>query len=479
MAGSGASSTGGTATTAGGLGGVGGSGNAGGSIGGTGASTSNGGSLSSGGGQVEIYTEWTVGGEAQALANLITSFKTTYPKDDVLNSTYGGGNVDGDPFFVVHMRLADNDPPDAWQAIFGANLISYTEFVPAGADPSTTPVNKAQDLTDLYASQGWSDKIPPGVLAAMKGGQASGFYAVPIDVGRINDLYYKKAIFAKYNLTPPTTLAELNAIGAALKGKLDVDGNPIIPMVMSAGYVGAGPGVEAWPVRFVFDAMLMAQPNGIAFRQSYYSGAANPADPAYLKAAQDFNTFLMTYTNSGNTGLAAAGSPADAQNVQWEGAADMLHSGQAAMFLHGDWVKSYLTSKGDAVDVDFGVVQFPPKAFVYVGDSFVMAQDAPHHDATLDFLKVVGSPDVQSAFNLVKGALPARIDADTSMFDAIGQSTAKDFGDPTVSLVPASWDYAPTDYWNCWGDSITAIMRDHDPAAFAAACVDKYPLLKK
>ncbi|HWZ92210.1 MAG TPA: extracellular solute-binding protein [Polyangiaceae bacterium] len=439
-------------------------------------------------GQVEIYTEWTAGGEAQALSSLISSFKTANPKDDVLNSTGSDATV---AFATMNMRLANNNPPDAWQAILGANLISYTEFVAADAPASTTPVNKTEDLTDLYASEGWMDKIPPGVLAAMKGGQSTGIYAVPIDVGRINDLYYNKAIFTKYNLTPPTTLDELNAIGAALKGKMDDAGDPIIPMAMSAGYPTAAHNI-AWPARFVFDAILMAEPSGIKFRQDYYSGVAKVDDPAYLKAATDFATFLTTYTNGGNadlsggstlpastTAMRAAGMSADAQNVQWEDAADMIHSGRAAMFLHGDWVKSYLTSKGDALDVDFGVVQFPPKAFVYAGDSFVMAKDAPHHDAALAFLKTVGDPAVQSAFNALKGSLPARTDADTSMFDAFGQESAKDFADPTVTLVPCSWDYAPVDYWNCWGDAMETIMMNHDPAAFASACVDKYPLLKQ
>jgi len=431
-------------------------------------------------GKIEIFSFWTAGGEAQALSNLITSYKDRYPGNDVLNSTQGA-TADGaaaEAFKKMKERLAANDPPDAWQAILGSNLVSYTQFVPPDADPvTTTPVNKTEDLTSLYASEGWSSKIPPGVLSAMKDGP--GIYAVPLAVSRINDLYYNKAIFAKYSLTPPKTLADLWAIGEALKGEVDTDGNPIIPMVMAAGYAGAGPGVEAWPARFVADAILMAEPNGIKLRQDYYSGLKSADDAGYLQAAKDFNKLLMLYTNAGNEDLAPAGSDADAQKVHWEDAADMIHSGRAAMFIHGDWVKSYLTSKDDVVDVDFGVVEFPPKAFVYAGDSFVLAKDAPHHQAAIDFLKVIGSPDVQSKFNKLKGALPARTDADTSEFDAIGQQTAADFGDPSVTLVPCSWDYAPNAYWTCWGDAVTDILKNHDPDAFASACADQYPTLKK
>jgi glucose/mannose transport system substrate-binding protein len=424
---------------------------------------------------IEIYSWWTSGGEAQALSTLIDSYKKAYKNHDVLNSTAMAGDKVADAFVTMNSRLAKNDPPDSWQAILGKNLVSYTRFIPADADAGTKPVNTALDLTDLYASEGWEDKFPPGVLAAMKDGK--GTYAVPLSVGRINELFYNKAIFDKYSLKPPETLDDLWAIGEALKGETDADGDAIIPMVISSGYDTEHS--QAWPVRFVFDAVLMAEKNGIKFRQDYYSGKADATDAAYLQGAKDFDKLLSMYTNAGNEDLAATGSDAHALKVQWEQAADMLHSGRAAMFLHGNWVKAYLESKGDVADTDFGVVQFPPKAFVYAGDSFVVSKDAPHMDAAIDFLKLIGSPDAQSAFNKKKGALPAHIDADTSDFDTIGQHEADDFRDPTVSLVPCSWDYEPADYWNCWQDAVFANVQDHDPDAFAAACVDQYALLKQ
>jgi glucose/mannose transport system substrate-binding protein len=424
---------------------------------------------------IEIYSWWTAGGEAQALSHLIDLYKTSYPTDDVLNSTASAPDSDAvsAAFTAMNKRLAKDEPPDAWQAILGKNLLSYTQFVPADAPDGTAPVNATEDLTDLYASEGWADKIPPGVLSAMKDGDH--YYAVPIDVGRINELYYNKAIFDKYKLSPPQTLEDLWAIGEALKGKTDGDGNPIIPMVISAGYMTE----QTWPVRFVADAVLMAEKNGIQFRQDYYAGNKASDDPLYMQAAKDLDKLLLNYTNAGNEDLAASGSADDALNMQWEQAADMLHSGRAAMFLHGNWVKAYLESKGDVPDTDFGVAQFPPKAFVYAGDSFVMAKNAPHKAAALDFLKLIGSPDAQASFNKLKGALPARTDADTSDYDTIGKQEAADFRDPTVTLVPTTWDYPPADYWLCWEDALLQEIKNHDPAEYVSHCADKYSMLKQ
>ncbi len=421
---------------------------------------------------IEIFSWWIAGGEAQALSNLIDAYKSAYPQNDVLNTTAtatAAGAVDA-AFQTLKTRLAADDPPDVWQAILGTDLISYTEYVPplSGGQTAPAPVNKTVDLTSLYASEGWTDKIPPGVLAAMKDGD--GIFAVPLSISRINDLYYNQAIFTRYGLQPPTTVAELFAIGDALAGKVDAQGDPIIPMVISAGD-------SIFAARFVADAVLLAEPQGIQFRQDYYAGTKGARDPLYAQAATDFNTLLTQYSNSGNATFAAPGSPNDALNLTWQGGANLIHSGQAAMFICGDWVKAYLQSLGDVVNQDFGAVEFPPKAFVYAGDSFVLGKGAPHYDAALDFLKLIGDPKVQSAFNKVKGGIPARTDADTSTYDPIGQQTASDFRDPTVAVVPSQWDYAPTAYWGCWSNAVHSILENHDANAFATACTSQYSTL--
>lgn len=425
---------------------------------------------------VEIYSWWTAGGEAEALSLLIDLYKEKNDGNDVLNSTTGDA---GKAFAAMNERLANDDPPDSWQAILGKNLLTYTQFVPSDADgmpeEGAVPVNMTEDLSDLYDSEGWTDKIPPGVLEAMKGG-GSGYYAVPLSVGRINELFYNKKLFAKYDLSPPETAEDLFAIGDALAGEVDADGKPIIPLVVSSGYDPAGS--PAWPVRFVADAVMMARDGGIEFRKAYYAGEKDADDPMYQAAADDFTKLLTMYTNAGNLDLAP--DEADqALKMEWQAAADMVHSGRAAMFLHGNWVKAYLESLGDVADTDFGVSQFPPKAFVYAGDSFVVSKDAPHKAAAMEFIKLLGDPEAQSAFNKKKGALPARIDADTSDYDTIGRQAAADFANPDVTLVPCAWDYPPVDYWKCWEDAVYQAVQDGDGAAFATACIDKYDLLKQ
>src|SRR3954451_24405782 len=70
-------------------------------------------------GTVEIYSWWTAGGEAQALADLIDEYKVRFSGRDVINSTSAAsasGTVD-EAIRVLKARLANDQPPDAWQTI--------------------------------------------------------------------------------------------------------------------------------------------------------------------------------------------------------------------------------------------------------------------------------------------------------------------------------------------------------------------------
>ena len=57
-------------------------------------------------------------------------------------------------------------------------------------------------------------------------------------------------------------------------------------------------------------------------------------------------------------------------------------------------------------------------------------------DAAIAFLQSAGSKEGQEAFNPLKGAIPARTDADPTLFDATSQETLADFNAGDVKLVP-------------------------------------------
>ena len=78
--------------------------------------------------------------------------------------------------------------------------------------------------------------------------------------------------------------------------------------------------------------------------------------------------------------------------------------------------------------------------FVYLVNSlsFFSQPDPEAALAQAILARVIMDPEVQAEFNVFKGAIPARLDADISILDACGQATAADFAasDAAGTAVP-------------------------------------------
>jgi glucose/mannose transport system substrate-binding protein len=97
---------------------------------------------------------------------------------------------------------------------------------------------------------------------------------------------------------------------------------------------------------------------------------------------------------------------AAADGYGWTRAADALHDGKAAMFIHGDWAKGYLTQLGWTPQVDFDVSATPGSngAFIYGMDVFAVPAGAVHRVEAFDWLRTIASAEGQIAFNQAKGS---------------------------------------------------------------------------
>jgi glucose/mannose transport system substrate-binding protein len=134
----------------------------------------------------------------------------------------------------------------------------------------------------------------------------------------------------------------------------------------------------------------------------------------------------------------------------WGVNGDVVYTGDAAMYVMGDWAKGYFEGGQDAngvarpawkADQDFGVVPGLGGTgyFTFNSAVFGLPLGAQHPNAGKAFLSVVGSVEGQQAFNPLKGSVPARIDADLSLFDDMVRASAEDFkaaGADTHKLLP-------------------------------------------
>jgi glucose/mannose transport system substrate-binding protein len=122
-------------------------------------------------------------------------------------------------------------------------------------------------------------------------------------------------------------------------------------------------------------------------------------------------------------------------SLTWDGAAQLVVDGKAAMTIVGDFGKGFFHSKGWRSGIELGEVPLPGTSgtFVYLVDSFALPKGITHRQATVNFLNFITTPEAQNAFNPLKGATPPRKDADRSIYDALAQSTMDDFSKNTLA----------------------------------------------
>jgi glucose/mannose transport system substrate-binding protein len=391
-------------------------------------------------GQIEIATWWSSVGERDALNASLEIHKQKYPNVTVVDlyETYGDGAR-----MAFAQKLQDGNPSDTFQANIGEDLMHWVKT--NGIDASESPVGPI----DSYVSKAafYEKLVEPVTVGPDSVDQATVnhvMYAVPMNVHRINSLFYSKAVFTKYQIKEPfegMTLGDFNDICAQLKsvGK--------IPLALGNKF--------SWTLpELVFESILPGIA-GAEFYQKFWRGQADPGDSRVKDAinealllrcgpnrasACDASAGYFNVNNAVNDKTDDAGV-GDADAIDWPDALDMVLSGTAAMSAIGDWAKGYFQSNHWVADQDFGVVQFPGdhNVFIYTADSFpLLIKDAPSRGLAAQLLQTFASVESQVAFNHYKGSIPARSDIDLNQypnsFDAMNRHTYELFNATNTEL---------------------------------------------
>jgi glucose/mannose transport system substrate-binding protein len=348
---------------------------------------------------VEIYSWWTAGSEKAALHAFLDEYGKKYPNVTATNAAeQSSTTAQAD----LKKRMAAGNPPDTFQVNGGDELLQYV--VTNGQDASQS---KLENLDSLAAQQKWSTIIPADVLSTVSyGGHV---YAVPVDIARINSLFYSTAVFTQNGLTPPQSLADFLTVSQALQAK------GIVPLAVG----DSGP----WVLEVIFKSCLVAEGGATYYKQfvtgqnPYFSGATATPDATFTAALNDFAK-IMTYANLTTM-----------RTLTWDQAVGLVASGSAGMTIMGDWALGEFIHQGKTPGTDFGEVPAPGSqgTFIFTTDTFVLPVGAPNRPGALSLLGEWGSADGQAAFNPVKGSIAVRTDADPSIYNSLSQKTIQDF----------------------------------------------------
>lgn len=371
------------------------------------------------GGQVEIFSWWTSGGERDALDALLEVHEARVPDASVRNSALEHRDRARE---MLVRRLAQGTPPELFQAIAGEDLMGWVRK--NGIDDDDSCV---ESLTDLADGAGLTGVFAPEVLdAATLDGE---LYGLPVNVHRLNTLYYDRARFEAFDLSPPTSLEELRELCEALEDRQDLhDASPT--GVMSCIGFGAQ---HAWTLSELTFEMVLPAVAGGEFYERYFRGREDPEAPE-VRAAIEYALDLYCGGRR-EAGCSGHGwfNP-DVDQLTWDEGVMKLANGTVLMAVMGDWATGLLASpSGGGLEpgVDFGVVPFPGTTgtFVFSSDAFALPRGARNRDGARSLLATMASPEGQRAFNQKKGSIPARTDLDPRDFDPVIAETMREFQD--------------------------------------------------
>lgn len=385
-------------------------------------------------GELEIFS-WWAGDEGPALEALIALYNEQYPDVEVINSAVtGGSGVNARA--VLKTRMLGDEPPSTFQVHAGQELTGT--YVVA---------DRMEDLTSLYEEEGWMDKFPQGILDAMS--YEGGIYSVPVNIHRSNVMWYNPAKLEEWGVAVPTTWDEFLAACPTLQEA------GVVPLVVG----------EAWTQNHLWESVALSV-LGAEGWNALWTGELDPAGEEMIGVWTTFGEILAC-TNASD----------DASGLSWQQATDKVVAGEAAFNIMGDWAAGYMsTTLGLEPGEGFGFAPSPGTdgVFMWLSDAFGLPVGGPNPEATIAWLKLLGSVEGQDAFNPLKGSIPARLDADVSnaeLYNAYLQSTAEDWKVDTLASSLAHGAAANESFSGEFG-TIMQTFTDAGPEAAAAVMAE-------
>ena len=343
-----------------------------------------GGALAADNKEIQMLHWWTSGSEAAAV-NVIKQAvaKEGYTWQDVPVAGGGGGAA----MTTLKALVAQGNPPTASQ-ILGYYAIDYAE------------ADKLADISALAKKGNWDAVVP---TALQKFSKTDGKWdAVPVNIHSVNWVWINKAVFDKIGGTEPKNFDDFIAL---------------LDKAKKAGVIPLALGGQPWQEATMFDS-IVASTGGIEFyKKAFIDLDENALKSDTMKKAFDNLGKLRDYLDPNYTGR------------DWNLATAMVIKGDALVQVMGDWAKGEFKLANKEPGKDFLCYRFPGTegSVIYNTDMFAFFQvSADRQAAQLALADATMSKEVQIAFNVIKGSVPARMDVSDEAFDACGKKGIAD-----------------------------------------------------
>ncbi len=389
---------------------------------------------------VEVLHWWTSGGEAAALNVLKEDLESQGIGWTDMPVAGGGGEQ---AMTVLRARVTAGNAPTAVQGL-GFDIVDWAK---QGA---------LANLNEVAAKEGW-DKVVPEAL--QKFAKVDGrWVSAPVNVHSTNWVWANKIVLDENNIEVPTTWEEFTAAMDTLK---------------AAGITPIAHGGQPWQEATVFDGVSMSVLGPDKYKAAFIDLDESVLGGPEMKEAFDRMAVIRANVDDNFSGR------------DWNLATAMVINGEAGFQMMGDWAKGEFLNADKVPGEDFVCIRFPgtSEQVIFNADQFMMFDQGGAVSKEQSALaSAILSPSFQSAFNVVKGSVPARTDVSDEAFDKCGKkgiadlaaaaetgnlfgSTAHGHANP-AGVKNAIYDVV-TAHFNGEYDSETAVMELVDAVSIA------------
>ncbi|MCE2523103.1 MAG: carbohydrate ABC transporter substrate-binding protein [Rhodobacteraceae bacterium] len=330
---------------------------------------------------VEVLHWWTSGGEAAALNVL---------KDDLQGQGIGwndmpvAGGGGEQAMTTLRARVTAGNPPTAVQML-GFDILDWAAEGALG------------NLDDVAAAEGWDAVVPEALQAFAK--YDGHWISAPVNVHSTNWVWANKAILDELGIDQP---ADWNGFVTAMQ------------KVQDAGKVALAHGGQAWQEATMFDGVVLSAGGPEFYKSAFIDLDVDALGSDTMVEAFNRMATLRSFADENFSGR------------DWNLASAMVINGEAAFQIMGDWAKGEFVNAGKKPGEDFICFRVPGSAgtVTFNSDQFAMfnVTDEGARGAQAKMASAIMSPAFQSAFNVVKGSVPARTDVPNDAFDACGKT---------------------------------------------------------
>lgn len=340
--------------------------------------------VADGHGGVEVLHWWTSGGEAAALNVLKDDLEAQGIAWTDMPVAGGGGEQ---AMTVLRARVTAGNAPTAVQGL-GFDIIDWAN---QGA---------LANLNDVAAAEGWDDVIPAALQQFAK--VDGEWVSAPVNVHSTNWVWANKSVLDANGIAVPETWEDF---AAALE------------TLSAAGVTPIAHGGQPWQDATVFDAVAMSALGPDGYRSAFIDLDPEALGSDAMKEAFDRMAVIRANVDDNFSGR------------DWNLATAMVINGEAGFQMMGDWAKGEFLNAGEVPGEDFLCFRFPgtQDQVTFNADQFMMFDQGGNVSAEQAALATaILSPSFQSAFNVVKGSVPARTDVSDADFDACGKQGMAD-----------------------------------------------------